>query len=120
MRTNNLDAAISHGGRCIPDSHAARWLRKARAGSGTRAAGITIAGRAGDSRRTASAPETTSAAQPAPDAPSPTEPSAVPKPTAANEPRLESMSVATPSAKIERGRGCALQLRLRARCQANP
>jgi hypothetical protein len=41
-----------------------------------------------------------SPAQPAPDAPSPTEPSAVPKPTAASEPSLESMSLATPSAKM--------------------
>ena len=41
-----------------------------------------------------------SPAQPAPDAPAPTEPSAVPKPTASNEPSLESMSVAAPSAKM--------------------
>jgi len=39
-----------------------------------------------------------SPAQPAPDAPPPTEPSAAPKPTSL-EPSLESMSVATPSAK---------------------
>jgi len=37
--------------------------------------------------------------QPPPDAPPPTEPSPAPKPTAANEPALDSMSVATPSAK---------------------
>lgn len=37
--------------------------------------------------------------QPAPDAPPPTEPSPTAKPTAAVEPSLESMSVATPSAK---------------------
>jgi len=40
-----------------------------------------------------------SPAQPTPEAPSPAEPSAVPKPTAAIEPSIESMSVATPSAK---------------------
>jgi len=38
--------------------------------------------------------------QPAPDAPPPTEPSAAPKPAAAVEPNLDSMSVATPNAKI--------------------
>jgi hypothetical protein len=37
--------------------------------------------------------------QPAPDAPPPADPSAAPKPSAAVEPSLESMSVATPSAK---------------------
>jgi hypothetical protein len=45
-------------------------------------------------------PAETLPAQPAPDAPSPTEPSAVPKPTAATEPSLESMRLATPSAKM--------------------
>jgi len=39
-------------------------------------------------------------AQPAPDAPPPTDPSPAPKPTASNEPSLESMSIATPSAKL--------------------
>jgi hypothetical protein len=38
--------------------------------------------------------------QPTPEAPPPTEPSAAPKPTAAIEPSLDSMSLATPSAKM--------------------
>ena len=38
--------------------------------------------------------------QPAPDAPPPTEPSVAPKPTAAVEPNLDSMTLATPSAKL--------------------
>jgi hypothetical protein len=39
-------------------------------------------------------------AQPAPDAPPPTEPSAAPKPAAAAQPSIDSMSIATPSAKM--------------------
>jgi hypothetical protein len=39
-------------------------------------------------------------AQPSPDAPPPTEPSPAPKPTAANEPNLDAMRLATPSAKM--------------------
>jgi hypothetical protein len=42
----------------------------------------------------------TAPVQPAPDAPPPTEPSAAPKPSAANEPSLDSMRLATPSAKL--------------------
>ena len=38
--------------------------------------------------------------QPPPDAPPPTEPTATPKPAAANQPKFDSMSVATPSAKM--------------------
>jgi hypothetical protein len=40
------------------------------------------------------------ATDPAPAPPPPTEPSAVPKPAAANEPRIETMHAATPSAKM--------------------
>jgi hypothetical protein len=39
-------------------------------------------------------------AQPSSDAPPPTEPSPAPKPTAANEPALDAMRLATPSAKM--------------------
>jgi len=48
------------------------------------------------------APESAPAApvQPTPDAPPPTEPSVAPKPSAANEPSLDSMRLATPSAKL--------------------
>ena len=48
------------------------------------------------------APEAAPAApvQPPPDAPPPTEPSAAPKPTAGAEPSLDSMKLATPSAKL--------------------
>ena len=48
-------------------------------------------------------------AQPAPSAPSPTDPSPSPTPTAANGPPLESMSLATPPAKL----GVAVDLRYR-------
>lgn len=44
---------------------------------------------------------------PAPDAPPPTEPSAVPKPATTNEPRVETMLAAIPSAKM----GVAVDLR---------
>jgi hypothetical protein len=48
------------------------------------------------------APDTapTGPAQPSPDAPPPTEPSAAPRPTAAHEPAVESMRAATPGAKM--------------------
>jgi hypothetical protein len=39
-------------------------------------------------------------AQPSPNAPPPTDPSPAPKPTAANEPMLDAMQLATPSAKM--------------------
>jgi hypothetical protein len=60
---------------------------------------------------TPSDPTTTPAApaQPAPAAPSPTDPAPAPTPTASNPPAIESMSLATPPAKL----GVAVDLRYR-------
>lgn len=98
MRANNLDAAFRRatGAALI----AALLAGCARPAPAPEAAPATPAAPA--PAETLPAPDGAQPLpeQPAPEAPPPTEPSAVPRPTAAREPDLESMKVATPSAKM--------------------
>jgi hypothetical protein len=97
MRTNNLDAAVRTIARTL-------FIAALLAGCAKPAPAPPAAPTTPDAPPPAKAlpgPDgaPASPAQPAPDAPPPTDPSAAPRPTAAVEPSLESMSLATPSAK---------------------
>ena len=122
MRTNKLDVAIraAAGDRLVSPALLAACANRPApqvappeppAQPAPAARGIPDASR----RRT----PRTRAPAPAPDAPPPTEPSAVPKPRASSEPALESMRAATPSAKMSVAVDLRYQLRRRARCRTS-